>query len=80
MPLLYIASTGCQWRQLPKDLPPYSTVQGYVYRWVEDGTLLRINYVLVMAAREAADRKATLRWYSIGFADGTLTSSTRGLA
>ena len=27
--LLYIASTGCQWRQLPKDFPPYSTVQGY---------------------------------------------------
>src|SRR6059058_4271130 len=26
--LLYIASTGCQWRQLPKDFPPYSTVQG----------------------------------------------------
>jgi len=24
--LLYIASTGCQWRQLPRDLPPYSTV------------------------------------------------------
>ena len=27
--ILYIASTGCQWRQLPKDFPPYSTVQGY---------------------------------------------------
>lgn len=27
--LLYIASTGCQWRMLPKDFPPYSTVQGY---------------------------------------------------
>lgn len=25
--ILYIASTGCQWRQLPKDFPPYSTVQ-----------------------------------------------------
>ena len=29
--ILYIASTGCQWRQLPKDFPPYSTVQGYFY-------------------------------------------------
>src|SRR6202171_352256 len=28
--ILYIASTGCQWRQLPKDFPPYSTVQGYL--------------------------------------------------
>ena len=31
--ILYIASTGCQWRQLPKDFPPYSTVQGYFYAW-----------------------------------------------
>ena len=29
--ILYMASTGCQWRQLPKDFPPYSTVQGYFY-------------------------------------------------
>ena len=29
--MFYIASTGCQWRQLPKDFPPYSTVQGYFY-------------------------------------------------
>ena len=30
--MFYIASTGCQWRQLPKDFPPYSTVQGYFYQ------------------------------------------------
>jgi transposase len=29
--LLYIASTGCQWRTLPKDFPPYSIVQGHFY-------------------------------------------------
>ncbi|MBC7432432.1 MAG: IS5 family transposase [Rubritepida sp.] len=57
--LLYIASTGCQWRQLPKDFPPYSTVQGYFYCWAEDGTLPRINHALVMAAREAAGREAS---------------------
>ena len=57
--LLYIASTGCQWRQLPRDLPPYSTVQGYFYRWTEDGTLLRINHALVMASREAAGREVS---------------------
>ena len=34
--LFYIASTGCQWRQLP--IPPYSTVQGYFYPWSRDGT------------------------------------------
>jgi len=57
--LLYIASTGCQWRQLPKDFPPYSTVQGYFYRWAEDGMLSRINHGLVMDAREAAGREAS---------------------
>ena len=27
--ILYIARTGCQWRMLPKDFPPFTTVQGY---------------------------------------------------
>ncbi len=57
--LLYVASTGCQWRQLPRDFPPYSTVQSYFYRWAEDGTLPRINHALVMAVREATGREAS---------------------
>jgi transposase len=57
--LLYMASTACQWRQLPKDFPPYSTVQGYFYRWADDGTLARINHTLVIASREAAGREAS---------------------
>ncbi len=31
--ILYMASRGCQWRMLPKDFPPMSTVQGYLYDW-----------------------------------------------
>jgi len=57
--LLYIASTGCQWRQLPKDFPPYSTVQGYFYPWSQDGTWERINHALVMASREKMGREAS---------------------
>ena len=57
--LFYIASTGCQWRQLPKDFPPYSTVQGYFYAWVRDGRLELINHALVMASREKAGREAS---------------------
>lgn len=57
--LLYIASTGCQWRQLPKDFPPYSTVQGYFYAWSRNGTFASLNHALVMAAREAAGREAS---------------------
>ena len=31
--ILYIARTGCQWRMLPKDFSPFTTVQGYFYDW-----------------------------------------------
>lgn len=57
--LLYIASTGCQWRQLPKDFPPYSTVQGYFYTWVRQGRWEIINHALVMALREKTGREAS---------------------
>lgn len=57
--ILYMASTGCQWRALAKDFPPYSTVQGYFYRWAQDGTLARINHALVVAARERVGRAAS---------------------
>src|ERR1700694_420304 len=57
--ILYIASTGCQWRQLPKEFPPYSTVQGYFYAWSRDGTFASLNHALVMASRAAAGREAS---------------------
>ena len=31
--IFYIAQSGCQWRMLPKDFPPYTTVQRYFYAW-----------------------------------------------
>src|SRR6186997_2516839 len=36
--VMYVLSTGCQWRYLPKDLPPKSTVHDYLMRWNYDGT------------------------------------------
>src|SRR4029078_3576860 len=35
--VFYILGTGCQWRALPKDLPPRSTVHDYFVRWQCDG-------------------------------------------
>jgi len=35
--ILYIARSGCQWRMLPKDFPPFTTVQGYFYDWRDSG-------------------------------------------
>ena len=57
--VLYMASTGCQWRAIPKDFPPYSTVQGYFYAWSHGGLLAQINHVLVMALREKVGRQAS---------------------
>lgn len=57
--LLYIASTGCQWRMLPKDFPPYSTVQGYFYEWRATGLWAQINHHLVMEARELEGKEAS---------------------
>ena len=57
--LLYILSTGCQWRMLPKCFPPYSTVQRFFYPWRADGSWQQINHELVMRVREAEGRHAS---------------------
>src|ERR1700712_5635949 len=57
--ILYIASTGCQWRMLPKDFPPCSTVQRYFYEWRAMRLCTRINHQLVMAARELEGKEAS---------------------
>ena len=57
--IFYIAQSGCQWRLLPKDFPPYTTVQRYFYAWRDSGVWQSINHVLLMEVREAAGRKAS---------------------
>ena len=57
--ILYILAAGCAWSLLPREFPPVSTVQGYFYRWRDDGTWERINHALIMAAREAMGREAS---------------------
>jgi transposase len=46
-----IATTGCQWRQPPKDFPPVSTVRHHFYRMGDDGTFTVINELLSVASR-----------------------------
>jgi transposase len=57
--LMYILSTGCQWRAIPKDLPPRSTVHDYFELWTWDGTLDRIHDALYVKCREQASREAS---------------------
>jgi transposase len=57
--LMYVLSTGCQWRAIPKDLPPRSTVYGYFDLWTYDGTIDRLHHALYVKCREAAGREAS---------------------
>lgn len=57
--LMYVLSTGCQWRAIPKDLPARSTVHDYLDLWDYDGTLERIHHTLYVACREQAGREAS---------------------
>ncbi len=56
----YIGHTGCQWLAMPKEIPPYSTVQCYFYKFRDEGLLELINDVLVMAARRQEGREAMM--------------------
>ena len=55
--IFYILWTGCQWKALPKDLPPKSTVHDYLELWNWDGTLERIHHELYVAVREQEGRE-----------------------
>ncbi len=55
--LFYLLSTGCQWRLLPKEFPPRSTVHRYFTTWREDGTWSCIHHALTIEAREQEGRE-----------------------
>ena len=54
--ILYICRTGCQWRYLPKEYPPKSTVFDYFKQWRDDGTLDLINEALCVDVRMKYER------------------------
>jgi transposase len=57
--IMYVLSTGCQWRAIPKDLPPRSTLFDYLELWNWDGTLERIHHELYVQCREREGREAS---------------------
>jgi transposase len=57
--IFYVLWTGCQWKALPKDLPPKSTVHWYLMLWEWDGTLERVHHALYVAVREHEGREAS---------------------
>jgi len=57
--IMYVLSTGCQWRYVPKDFPSKSTLHRYFDLWNYDGTLERLHHALYEKCRELAGREAS---------------------
>lgn len=57
--IMYVLGTGCQWRAVPKDLPPRSTLFDYLDLWNYDGTIERIHHALYVKCREMMGREAS---------------------
>ena len=57
--ILYISTTGCQWRLLPKDFPPVSTVRYYFYRWRDEGFFDLLSEALTLANRALCGRTSS---------------------
>jgi putative transposase len=55
--ILYVLRSGCTWRMVPHDLPPWSTAWGYFRRWRMNGTWERIHDALRPKVREMEGRE-----------------------
>ena len=55
--IFYVLRSGCAWRMLPHDFPPYSTVYMYFKQWREDGTWEKIHDLLRDRVRRREGRK-----------------------
>ena len=59
--IFYLVRSGCQWRLLPHDFPPWSTVHTWYRRWRQDGTWQRIHETLRQQVRRQAGRDPSPR-------------------
>ena len=55
--IFYVSRSGCSWRMLPKDFPPYQTVYDYFRAWRKDGTWKRVHDALRDRVREKEGRQ-----------------------
>lgn len=56
--IFYISKSGCQWRMLPSDFPPWSTVYTYFRKWKIDGTWKKVHDALRDMVREQTGKEA----------------------
>ena len=71
--ILYVLRTGCAWRFVPNDLPPWGIVSHYVWSWRKDGTWKRMNDMLRGDLRVLAGRH---RHPSAGIIDSQSVKTT----
>ena len=78
--IFYVLKTGCQWRQLPRDFPPWNAVYYYVRRWRRDGTWARIHDTLRARLRQKLGRHKhpTAGCLDSQSVKGTATPGARG--
>ena len=75
--IFYINKSGCQWRMLPKEYPPYSLCFYYYRKWTKDGTWKKLNTRLVRLLRTKSKRKSSP---SVGIIDSqSIKNSERGV-
>lgn len=75
--IFYINRSGCQWRMLPKEYPPFAVCFYYYRKWARDGTWQRLNATLVSYFRETQQRNASP---SLGIIDSqSVKNSERGV-
>ena len=75
--IFYLKRTGCQWRMIPKEYPPFLSCFYYFRKWTKDGTWASINKSLVELFRVKKGREASP---SVGMIDSqTVKSSEWGV-
>ena len=57
--LFYLARSGCAWRMLPHDFPPWGLVSYYFYTWRDNGLIEQIHGILRVDLRRLDDREPT---------------------
>lgn len=57
--IMYFTRSGCQWRMLPKEFGPWSTVHDYYRQFRRDGTWKRVHDRLREQVREQGGRAPT---------------------
>ena len=55
--LFYVQKAGCQWRMLPHDFPPWTTVYLYFDNWKKDGTWKNVHDFFRRKVRRLDERK-----------------------